>query len=109
MSDSSDAVLDRVTVEALLLKLPEEPRLILALTYGLVYPEDWPWPESRWPPIHSEVGWYVGNRLRGRPISEATVRYIRANALWQLQQILTKRHKSHRMPRVRARKGFEST
>ncbi len=89
--DGTDQLLDRVTVEALLAQLPEEPRLVLALTFGVYCPEDWPWPHSRWPPIHSEVGMYVGHRFRGRPISEATVRYIRTSALRKLQQYLHNR------------------
>lgn len=109
MSVEMEEVLDRVTVEALLGRLPEEHRLILLLTFGLEYPEDWPWPESRWPPIHSEVGWYVGNRLRGRPISEATVRYIRASAIEELQRILDKGDQTGKKRRIRVRKGLKST
>jgi hypothetical protein len=109
MSELDDVVLDRVTVGALLERLPEEPRLVLSLTFGIEYPADWPWPESRWPPIHSEVGWYVGNRLRGRPISEATVRYIRANALQELQQILSKPLQTGAKRRIHVRKGLKST
>lgn len=103
--DSFDKVLNRVAVETLLSKLSDEARLVVALTFGLEYPEDWPWPESRWPPIHAEVGWYVGNKLRGRPISEATVRYIRLNALQDLQEYVQNpgksRQKSRKSPQKR--------
>lgn len=109
MSAEVDEVLDRLTVEALLERLPEEHSLILRLTFGLEYPQDWPWPESRWPPIHSEVGWYVGNRLRGRPISEATVRYIRASAIEELQRIMTNGGQTGKKRRIRVRKGLKST
>lgn len=109
MSELDDDVLDRVTVAALLERLPEEHRLVLSLTFGIEYPTDWPWPESRWPPIHSEVGWYVGNRLRGRPISEATVRYIRTNALMELQRIVTKPAQIGKKRRIHVRKGLKST
>lgn len=109
MSDIADMVLDRVTVQGLLARLPEEHRLVLSLTFGIEYPADWPWPESRWPPIHSEVGLYVGNRLRGRPISEATVRYIRANALQELQEILANTAQTRSKRRVHVRPGLKST
>lgn len=88
MTDSMDAVLDRVAVESLLENLQTEHRLVVSLTFGIDCPSDWPWPRSRWPPVHSEVGWYVGMKLRGRPISEATVRYIRTNALLELQEFV---------------------
>lgn len=109
MSEIDDEVLDRVSVESLLVRLPDEPRLVLSLTYGLARPADWPWPESRWPPIHSEIGWYVGHKIRGRPISEATVRYIRSQALQILQKIVSNSRKSGKNRRFRVRKGSEST
>lgn len=107
MTEFDTEVLDRVTVATLLNRLPEEPRLVLTLTFGLECPEDWPW--QRWPPIYSEVGWYVGHRLRGRPISEATVRYIRVNALRALQQIATNPRPTATNRRIRAKKGSKST
>jgi hypothetical protein len=109
VTEPDDEILDRVTVGALLERLPDEPRLVLSLTFGLECPNDWPWDQFRWPPIYSEVGWYVGQRLRGRPISEATVRYIRANALSKLQKIVQNGGKSARATPVRVRKGPKST
>jgi hypothetical protein len=109
MNELDDEVLDRVTVVSLLDRLPDEPRLVLSLTFGLECPEDWPWDQFRWPPIYSEVGWYVGHRLRGRPISEATVRYIRANALGKLQEIAVNGRKSGKIGKSRVRKRSKST
>lgn len=109
MSETEDDVLDRVTVYALLNRLPDEPRLILILVFGLECPADWPWERSRWPPIYSEIGWYVGHKLRGRPISEATVRYIKGNALQELQEMLPNPQKSPDRTKVHGFQVPEST
>jgi hypothetical protein len=79
-----DVVLNRVAVEQLLAQLGPEHRLVLELVYGIYRPTDWPWPDQRWPPTYASVGWYVGSRFRGKPLSEAAIRYISAAALRKL-------------------------
>jgi hypothetical protein len=83
-----DGVLNRVTVAQLLATLADEPRMVLELTFGLTYPEKWPWPNSKWPPTYADVGFYVGVKFRGKPLSEAAIRYIRNAALRQLHAVL---------------------
>lgn len=86
---SEDVVINRVAVAQLLATLSAEPRLVLELTFGLTYPGDWPWPNASWPPTYAAVGFYVGNRFRGKPLSEAAIRYIRNAALRHLHGVLT--------------------
>jgi hypothetical protein len=80
-------LLNRIAVERLLVTLPAEPRLVLELVFGLTYPADWPWPDTTWPPTFAAIGWYVGHKTRGKPLSEATIRYIRTSALRRLKLI----------------------
>lgn len=86
---SEDGVIVRVTVEQLLEQLVPEQRLVVELTFGLTYPTDWPWPDASWPPTYAAVGWYVGNRFRGKPLSEAAIRYMRTTALRQMRELET--------------------
>lgn len=103
---SEDGVLNRVAVAQLLATLAEEPRVVLELTFGLTYPEDWPWPDANWPPTYAAVGFYVGNRFRGKPLSEAAIRYIRNAAMRHLHAVLTGTPTTHPKPhRVRKRSG----
>jgi hypothetical protein len=81
-----DELINQITVEQLLQGLSNEHRLVLELVFGLKYPTDWPWPTSGWPPTYAEVGWYVGQRMRNKPLSEAAIRYIRTAALRKLAE-----------------------
>jgi hypothetical protein len=81
-----DALLNGIAVEQLLATLSEEHRLVLELVFGLRYPADWPWDNTAWPPTYASIGWYVGQKLRGRPLSEAAIRYIRTCALKKLAE-----------------------
>jgi hypothetical protein len=80
-----EALLDRITVARLLSSLTEEPRMVLELVCGMYFPDDWPWEGTSWPPTYAEIGWYVGHKTRGKPLSEATIRYIRTSALKRLR------------------------
>lgn len=82
-----EQLLNRIAVEQLLVTLSAEHRLVLELVFGLRYPKDWPWPDSAWPPTYSAIGWYVGNKMRGKPLSEAAIRYIRTAAIRKLSAI----------------------
>ena len=87
-NESSANQLDSITIEQLLATLDPEASLIVALSFGLVYPTDWPWGTGPWPPTYAEIAAYVGLRTRGRPLSEASVRYIRKQALKQLRKLI---------------------
>jgi hypothetical protein len=80
-----EELLNRIAVQQLLVTLSAEHRLVLELVFGLRYPEDWPWPEASWPPTYAAIGWYVGQRMRGKPLSEAAIRYIRTAAIKKLE------------------------
>ena len=79
-----EELLNRIAVEQLLDTLSAEHRLVLELVFGLRYPPDWPWESSVWPPTYASIGWYVGHKMRGKPLSEAAIRYIRTAALKKL-------------------------
>ncbi len=103
---SEDGVLNRVAVAQLLATLADEPRMVLELTFGLTYPDNWPWPDAAWPPTYAAVGFYVGTHFRGKPLSEAAIRYIRNAALRQLHAVLTGAPIPSSKPnRVRKRSG----
>ncbi len=80
-------VLNRVAVEQLLAGIEAQDRLVIELTYGLMVPKDWPWPIQRWPPTFAEIGWYVGMHFRNKPLSEASIRYMKKRALASLNQL----------------------
>lgn len=82
-----ESVLNRVACEQLLETLSAEHRLVLELVFGLESPEDWPWKDTTWPPTYAAIGWYVGMRFRGKPLSEAAIRYIRSAALRRLAEV----------------------
>jgi len=82
-----DEVLNRIAVEQLLVTLSHEHRLVLELVFGLRYPSDWPWPNASWPPTYAAIGHYVGLQIRGRPLSEAAIRYRRFVALKKLDRV----------------------
>lgn len=83
-----EPAIDPVSLEQLLAKLDEEARLVVTLSFGLEYPKDWPWTSSPWPPTYAEIAAYVGMKLRGRPLSEASVRYIRKQALLKMRNMI---------------------
>lgn len=80
--------LDPVTMQQMLDKLDPEARLVIELSFGLSYPKDWPWTSGPWPPTYAEIAAYVGMKIRGRPLSEASVRYIRKQALAKLRSMI---------------------
>lgn len=80
--------LDAVTLQQLLDNLDPEARLVVELSFGLSYPKDWPWNSGPWPPTYAEIAAFVGMKTRGRPLSEASVRYIRKQALVKLRAML---------------------
>jgi hypothetical protein len=82
-----DELINRIAVEQLLSTLSAEHRLVLELVFGLRHPPDWPWDPQVWPPTYASIGWYVGNRMRGKPLSEAAIRYIRTAAIKKLAEI----------------------
>jgi hypothetical protein len=79
-------LINRIAVEQMLVTLSAEHRLVLELVFGLRYPSDWPWPHVAWPPTYAAIGWYVGHKMRGKPLSEAAIRYIRTAALRKLAE-----------------------
>ena len=83
-----ETVLDTMTIEQLLGKLDPESRLVVELSFGLTYPKDWPWKSGPWPPTYAEIAAYVGMKTRGRPLSEASVRYVRKQALQRMRALL---------------------
>jgi hypothetical protein len=83
-----EELLNRISTEQLLVLLSEEHRLVLELVFGLRHPADWPWPGAAWPPTYAAIGWYVGQRMRGKPLSEAAIRYIRTAALKKLAEAI---------------------
>lgn len=83
-----EAPLDPVTMEQLLNQLEPESRMVVELSFGLMYPKDWPWSSGPWPPTYAEIAAYVGMKTRGRPLSEASVRYIRKQALRKLRALI---------------------
>lgn len=83
-----EELLNRIAVEQLLVTLSAEHRLVLELVFGLRHPSDWPWANAAWPPTYAAIGWYVGEKMRGKPLSEAAIRYIRTAALKKLAETL---------------------
>ena len=79
-------LLNRIAVEQLLVTLSEEHRLVVELSFGLRHPQDWPWANASWPPTYAAIGWYVGQKMRGKPLSEAAIRYIRTAAIRKLAE-----------------------
>ena len=82
-----DVVLNRVACEQLLVHVTPEHRVVLEWVYGLYTPEDWPGKDTVWPPTYAAIGWYVGMRFRGKPLSEAAIRYIRTAALRRIADV----------------------
>lgn len=81
-----DDLINRIAVEQLLVTLSDEHRLVVELVFGLRHPSDWPWPNASWPPTYAAIGWYVGQKMRGKPLSEAAIRYIRTAAIRRLSE-----------------------
>lgn len=81
-----DELLNRIAVEQLLDGLSDEHRLVVELVFGIRHPTDWPWRDASWPPTYATIGWYVGQRMRGKPLSEAAIRYIRTAAIKKLAE-----------------------
>ena len=90
---NEETVLNRVACEQLLVHVPPEHRLVLTLVYGLETPADWPWKDTTWPPTYAAIGWYVGMRFRGKPLSEAAIRYIRTAAVRRLSELQTSKNR----------------
>lgn len=81
---NEDALINKITVAQYIARLKSpETRLLLLLVYGIDCPKDWN-PDERWPPTYAAVGDYIGRRFRGRPLSEATIRYREMCALEEL-------------------------
>jgi hypothetical protein len=86
--DIREEILDKLSLAQAIALLAPEPRLVVELSYGLVEPVNWPWKVVQWPPTDVEIGVYVGAKFRDRPVSEATVRYIRKKALAAMKKVL---------------------
>jgi hypothetical protein len=82
-----DDLINKIAVSQLLEGLNAEQRVVVELVFGIHYPPDWPWKSTNWPPTYAEVGWYVGQKFRNRPLSEAAIRYIRTAALRKLAEL----------------------
>jgi len=87
--DIRDEILDKVSLAQALDRLAPEPRLVVELSFGLVEPLNWPWKVTTWPPTDVEIGVFVGTKFRERPVSEATIRYIRKKALSVMKELLS--------------------
>lgn len=83
-----EELINRIAVEQMLVTLSAEHRLVVELVFGLRHPPDWPWPNSNWPPTYAAIGWYVGQKMRGKPLSEAAIRYIRTAAVRKLAETI---------------------
>lgn len=77
-----DQILDQITVAQYLRELTPERREILLLAYRVTQPDDW---TETWPPRYAAIGRYIGRRYRGKPLSEASIRYIRKVAIRQIR------------------------
>lgn len=77
-----DQILAQIDIDAALSKLSEEFALMMRLVYKQYQPDDW---EAQWPPRFEDIGWYIGMRFRGKPMSEAAIRYRRdaVEAMWR--------------------------
>lgn len=89
---TEDHLLDRVVVEQYLTRLSEERRMVLLLTEGFEVPQDW----TEGPVTYSAIGRYIGRKFRGKPLSEAAIRYIRDKSLETLNPELAKNPKVRR-------------
>ena len=81
-ADFEDQILAQVDIEAALSKLPPSYAVMMLLVYKVKQPDDW---EAQWPPRFEDIGWYIGMRFRGHPLSEAAIRYRRdqVEAMWR--------------------------
>lgn len=75
---TEDDMLNRIEVQGYLAKLSPERRTVLLLTEGFGVPADW---TGGTVVTYQAIGVYVGNKFRGRPLSEAAIRYIREKSL----------------------------
>lgn len=91
------AVFDGIEVSVCLEGLSEERRVVLELVFGLKYPDDW---NPKVPVTLNEIGRYFGNRFRGAPIGEASVRHIRDVALQEIRDNLKKTARNGRLIRL---------
>lgn len=74
---TEDEMLDRIDAERFLQRLNPERATVLLLTEGYGVPDDW----QEGDVTYSAIGRYVGKKFRGKPLSEAAIRYIREKSL----------------------------
>lgn len=75
---TEDDMLNRIDAERFLSRLSPERAAVLLLTEGYGVPEDWTEGQSV---TYQAIGAYIGKKFRGRPLSEAAIRYIREKSL----------------------------
>lgn len=75
---TEDDMLNKIEVQRYLAKLTPERATVLLLTEGFGVPDDW---TAGSVVTYQAIGIYVGNKFRGRPLSEAAIRYIREKSL----------------------------
>lgn len=69
-----DQILDRIDLERQLARLHPADRDMMLLIERFDKPDDW---TAEWPPRFSDIGIYIGLKYRGKPLSEAAIRYRR--------------------------------
>lgn len=67
-----------MALEKALERLPPADREMMLLVYQVYQPEDW---TADWPPKFEDVGVYIGLKYEDAPLSEAAIRYRRAEIL----------------------------
>lgn len=95
---NEDELLNRIDAERYLAKLSPERRMVLLLTEGYGVPPDW---TEGAVVTYQAIGAYIGKKFRGRPLSEAAIRYIREKSL----EILNPALAASRPPKVRKNSG----
>jgi hypothetical protein len=71
---TEDDMLNRITVEQLLNRLPPHHAELIRMIEKIDQPLDYTGP---WPATYEDIGVFIGVKYEGRPLSEATVRYRR--------------------------------
>lgn len=71
---TEDELLNQITVEQVLRKLPPHHAELLRMIERIEQPTDYTGP---WPATYEQIGVFIGLKYEGRTLSEATVRYRR--------------------------------
>ena len=81
MGDTEDELLDRIAVAQALSVLNAADRCMMLMIFEIELPPDW----GARPVTYTTIGSYIGLRFEGEPLSEAAIRYRRAEILKMLR------------------------